>query len=170
MTNQYKNDYFKEVINRAINHIKPCSENKEELRDTIIWLTVLDIAKIDPERIIGFISGNIKDFASKDKKTLHSRLNTDLIENEVKVIYFTSIEEFIKEQIPKIEKYDLAFFQGILNISDINKEVEQYLLGQKNDLIRTIEREGYEYCDYLEITNLNLNINDITRVCPIIEH
>ena len=46
----YSEGMLEEAVKRAILRIRPCSEEREEFRDTLIWLSVIDEAQIQGER------------------------------------------------------------------------------------------------------------------------
>jgi len=79
----YKDEYLKEVINRSIKRIKPCSEKGEEFRDSLLWLTLLYIAEASENKMIVIISNNIKEFAS-DNGSLHPKLKDEEIKKDIK--------------------------------------------------------------------------------------
>ena len=154
----YKDEYFKESLSRAINQIKPSSEGREEVRDSIIWLTLLDLAKESSEKVIAFISNNTTDFAGNDKKSLHPRLQDDLKSNAVQIKFFTSIDEFVKEQIPKVEKYSKEYIQSKLDLVKIGADVERYFENNQGGIERITDRKGYGLLNYIQITNIDLKI------------
>ncbi len=55
-----RQERFDECLKRTIHKIHPCHE-KEEFKDTVIWLTFLDILKETNENFV-FITNNVKDF------------------------------------------------------------------------------------------------------------
>jgi len=67
-----------ELINRAVNKIKPFSEKKEEFRDGVIWLSCVKYAKANNYEKLYIISNNSNDFADKkDSLELHNHLKND---------------------------------------------------------------------------------------------
>ncbi|MEH7336253.1 PIN domain-containing protein [Neobacillus drentensis] len=72
----YSNDILPTLINRAINRIKPFTEEKQEFRDAIIWLSYVGIAENQDLNDCLFVTANTKDYCSKDKK-LHPELAAD---------------------------------------------------------------------------------------------
>jgi hypothetical protein len=64
----YKEGYLEEVLNRAIKRRKPCTDRGEEIRDAILWISILDTAESSGDKVV-FISRNTKQFASS-KSTL----------------------------------------------------------------------------------------------------
>jgi PIN domain len=94
-------DMFNEIVERALNNKKPFDYQKEEFKDTVIWLSYAKY--VESKKIKGFfLSNNTKEFYSGDKKSLHPDLFKDTqrltpyksIEN-----FMTSEKDFIQEQI-----------------------------------------------------------------------
>ena len=100
---EYKDAYFKEVINRAIKRIKPCSSKGEEFRDSILWLTILDCIKSNRYDDCVFISNNVNDFADDSGKCLHASLLKELKEKCIKLDFFSSLQDFNKTWAVKID-------------------------------------------------------------------
>jgi len=155
---EYSEEYFKEALSRAIHHIRPCTEDKEEIRDTIIWLSLIDLAKKSPENIIAFISNNTSDYAEKDKKTLHCQLVKDLIANGVDIKYFVSIDDFISEQLPKVNKYSEEYIKSKLDYDYIENDLNNYFQNNSRELERLAERKDYNFQSFSQITNIDLSI------------
>jgi len=84
---------LEESIRRAINKIRPCSENKEEFRDTLIWLTVISVAEEQDERNVVFITNNTTDFCDSDGN-LHEQLKNDLQEKNINVYFYKTLNDF----------------------------------------------------------------------------
>jgi len=72
-----KDNYFAEVTRRAVQREKPCGDEGQGFRDTIIWLTLKDFCVNSKEKQITFISNNDKDFANSDKTELHDTLKQE---------------------------------------------------------------------------------------------
>ena len=70
-----------ELIKRATARRRPCNDKGDGYRDTLNWLTLLALAKDQPEEEIIWVSGNTDDFGSgsgEDKTALHPHLIEDL--------------------------------------------------------------------------------------------
>ncbi|HTE85228.1 MAG TPA: PIN domain-containing protein [Dehalococcoidia bacterium] len=87
-----------EIAQRAIARTMPFRDKKQDgYRDTLVWLTILDLVKTSADRI-AFVTSNKHDFAAGDQ--LHEHLSDDLVRvglraNSVKL--FTSLESFVEE-------------------------------------------------------------------------
>src|SRR5262249_9572490 len=63
------------VSRRAIERRKPLDDKGSGYRDTLIWLSMLELLKSEPTNLI-FVTANHRDFA--EGTSLHSDLRTDL--------------------------------------------------------------------------------------------
>jgi len=158
-----KDEYFKDVVERAVNRIKPCSEGGRGFRDSLIWLSVLDIAKETEEKIIIFISNNTKDFAS-DNNTLHEYLLKETKKNKVSIKYYSSIAEFIKDHAVTIDFITSDWLNSVVNVEKINDEVLKYLeLYEEDRILERTENDlepGERVTGYANPLSCNLGIDD----------
>ncbi|MGW6374777.1 PIN domain-containing protein [Rhodococcus sp. NPDC055112] len=76
------------VARRAVLLRKPfdSNEKKDGYRDTLNWLTVLDVAETNPGHVVYWVSNNTSDFGSgdEDNRVLHDDLVEDLSERGLK--------------------------------------------------------------------------------------
>lgn len=129
-----------EVIERAIKKIKPFSENKEEFRDCLIWLTYVQKSESDNINNCFFITNNTSDFFAKDKTSLHPDL---LADSKRFKIYKGLIEFFNLEQ----QLFDLGNF----------KNLKENFTFKFNDLYSDAMIEKFEY-ELQEYINKNNNL------------
>lgn len=74
----YKNEMMPELLRRALQKIRPFKENKEEFRDSVIWLSCIDHLKRTDYQGAFFVTNNSSDFcASKENSELHDDLKND---------------------------------------------------------------------------------------------
>lgn len=96
-------DYLmNDILNRALNCIRPFSKGKEEFKDTIIWHTIIEDIKKHNYKRCYFISGNNSDFFNKesDGKKIKKELHKDLLNDipiDVDLVSFQSLKEMIDE-------------------------------------------------------------------------
>jgi hypothetical protein len=155
----YHSGMLEETVKRAIYKIRPCSDTKEEFRDTLLWLTILDVAKRQDEKNVVFITGNTKDFCGTDGE-LHIELKKDLIENDVSVLFYKDLSDFIKDHAEAISGIDEKRVLEILN--QVETEKALFKLSEK-DYLRDIERKlerKYDYVEDLEILSLDINVEN----------
>lgn len=89
----------KVLIERALNCVHPFV-NDRGFRDTIIWLSILDLLKSHPKDYFCFISNNSNDFG---REVLYEDLVSDLGVDSQRLTYFNSIEKFVSEYATKID-------------------------------------------------------------------
>jgi hypothetical protein len=116
----YKPSYLDNVVCRAVERRKPCTEQGEELRDAILWESVKDIAHERPKDRVALITGNTRQFASEG--TLHPQLAIELQEAGLHIDYFTSLDDFLKQYADKIEFITDSWLAGSI---DFNEGVNQ---------------------------------------------
>ena len=156
---EYDPMMLEESVRRAINKIRPCSEKKEEFRDTLLWLTVLNAAKTQDEKNIIFISDNTSDFCSNNNQ-LHPDLINDLKTNDVQVYYFQTIEAFIEKYADKINKLTDSVVEQYLYSNNIELEIFKILDSSiyRNIIQRFLERK-YDDIDDLELIDHQIFLN-----------
>jgi hypothetical protein len=89
-----KADGLPDVLLRWREGIKPFKAGKDSFRDSVIWLSVLDLAKHDRRDTVCFISGNIHDFAGNEGDNLHSDLQNEVEKLGLDVRFFRSLNHF----------------------------------------------------------------------------
>lgn len=100
----YKNEYLPEIVNRAINRLKPFKDEDKGFRDSIIWLSSLDYCQKSHEKQIIFISNNPTDFGDiQNQSNLHQHLKKECEDLGIKINYFRTIRDFIEQHSKKID-------------------------------------------------------------------
>jgi hypothetical protein len=79
-----------ELVSRATKRIKPCDGNGNGYRDTLNWLTLISLAKENPDHELVWVSGNTLDFADESSSDLHPQLASELAESSVSNIRWVS--------------------------------------------------------------------------------
>lgn len=75
---EYEKDILPELIARSISRTKPFSENKQEFRDAIIWLSYTTYIKRHDLKNTHFISNNKRDFWDNNSTDLHPDLKNEI--------------------------------------------------------------------------------------------
>jgi predicted nucleic acid-binding protein len=126
----YKDEYLKNVIERAIYRIRPCTNKGEGFRDVVLWLTVLDIARFSKNKELIFISNNTRQF-SEEGKSLHPVLFKETEEAELQIKYYKSLDHFIESHAVMIDFITTEWLNSFLSLDTINAEI-----------IKMLERSG----------------------------
>lgn len=150
-----------EAIRRAAYRLAPCKDNGEGIRDVFIWLQILEYcrAKKDGEPV-AFISLNTHDFANQDKTTLRVELENELREQGVKLLYYPSLENFLKEYAKPISHISNDWLIGHIDFSLVEKKIQNYFnTGWQSKWQRDkFKISKSEYRDYYQIDD---DIKDI---------
>jgi len=91
---------LREAVKRAVQRTPPCTKRGEEIRDTIIWLQALQLVRENPGTTVVFISGNTRQFATKDGE-LHPTLAAEATVG--RLVYYSSLDAFAKQHATAIE-------------------------------------------------------------------
>jgi rRNA-processing protein FCF1 len=117
----YKGEYIQEVMRRSIHRVKPCSDQGKEMRDAILWLTLLDIAAVSDGKEIAFISANVRDFGLEGR--LHPELAEDAKNRGVTVHYYRSNDDFIRSRAAAVEYISKDWVRAAVPQQEINSQV-----------------------------------------------
>ncbi|PMC36403.1 hypothetical protein CJ195_16580 [Bacillus sp. UMB0899] len=152
-------DMFNEIVQRALNNKKPFDYQKEEFKDTVIWLTYSKF--VEKHKISGcFLSNNTKEFYASDKKTIHP----DLLEDTQRLVPYKSIEEFLKSNSEYIngiltEKEEERDFLQLLDWAEANLSETYVEKVIQKEFINELQSELSYYVDELSEAEINNIIN-----------
>lgn len=83
----------REVAWRGIRRIRPASDQGEELRDVVLWLSVLEYAKMK-KSVIAFVSED-GGFSKANSSGLHQTLQKDIEEASVNILFYKGLPAFV---------------------------------------------------------------------------
>ncbi|BAP14712.1 hypothetical protein AS19_18610 [Alcanivorax sp. NBRC 101098] len=146
-------DMLDELIDRAVDKIKPFSEKKEEFRDAVIWLSCIRFSQSISCEKTYFISKNISDFCEKKgSEDLHKDLKRDCPNAQLK----TSIHDFLSAEeehlLQQLEKAPVIAMQSWLEEEAFDEDSVTQLL--QDHLYSTLSGEisaivdGWEPSDF----------------------
>ena len=116
-----------EAFRRAAYRLAPCKENGEGIRDVFIWLQILEYCKAKKGgEPVAFISLNTHDFANQDKLTLRPELENDLQEQGVNILYYPSLEYFLKKYAKPISHISNDWLINHVDFSLVEKKIQNY--------------------------------------------
>lgn len=140
---------IKQILKRSLKEQYPFDKNDKGFRDTVIWLSIMDVLKEKPKECFCFITKNKKDFG--DGK-LHQNLINDLGIDIKRLKYFNSLEDFLSLYAEKLEF--------------LNKEIlESYLLKNYKNLISYIDFEKLKTS--VKVTEFYTDVENIIKLSPV---
>jgi hypothetical protein len=139
-----------EALRRATDRIPPCDQSGKELRDTIVWLSLLDHCRTMPAAAeIAFLSLNTKDFASPDGVALRPELADDVLQLGRPLSFYPSLDAFNKAHADRVGYLTIDWVRESLGgRKTIEVLVENHLRAVDSDVYLRIGSREYE--DYYE--------------------
>ncbi len=134
----YKNEYLPDIVNRAINRIKPFSDTKSELKDALIWKTYSEYVENKEVQECIFLTDNKSDFCNKRNI---SQVHSDLVSDTDKFEVMPNSFEFIK----KYGKYI-----KVIKSKTIACKFKKHIENEKIDDVRIAEIIAEEFYDDVE--------------------
>jgi hypothetical protein len=116
-----------ELITRGARRIRPASNQGEELRDVVLWMTAMDYAKQSGAEMT-FISGD-KNFREPNGSSLHPQLCSDLARFGVCVKFYADLAKFITENSLQTEDIIESWLFGLVDKLRIEEEAKRKLKG-----------------------------------------
>lgn len=147
---EYKEGYLTKVVKRSIQRKKPCSGTGEEIRDAILWHSVLDIADEDDDRTVVFISNNTNQFAYKENE-LHHELVEDCKRLKLNVQYHASLEDFLKKHAEPIDFIDKRWITSNIDTDTILNEIKNDIEKQSMDDLVPLLNENQSPTGYFNL-------------------
>lgn len=127
---------LREAVQRAMRRRPPCTDRGEEIRDAVLWLQVLQLARENADTTVAFISANSRQFAAKDGFLL-GPLAAEVVTG--RVVYYTSPDAFAKQHATPIQFITSEWLQKQVTSAAVYAAAEERLL----DLARaTLWRSG----------------------------
>ncbi|MFK5856844.1 MAG: PIN domain-containing protein [Bacteroidota bacterium] len=143
------NDHFGEILNRAIERIKPFTENKSEFKDAVIWTCYYKYAKHNNLNNCFLLTNNSNDFAATGSKTT---LHPDLCDDFDDFSLYPSFYDFYEAHKDFINAPIIAFTDWI-NKLIVNETYVLDLLVKSED--STIRDTISAFLDYLDPSDLS---------------
>lgn len=145
----YNNDILPTLVERAINRIKPFTEEKQEFRDAIIWLSYVGVAEEQDLKNCLFVTNNTKDYCSKDKK-----LHPDLAADTERFTLFVDSHSVVQSDFLKSFKENHDLLGKLREKKWANEELLQLL----NDppIFKNIEIQVGLYFSPHEVTEIEI--------------
>lgn len=151
-----------ELVHRAAYRIPPCSTSGEEMRDALIWLGILRHCAENGWREVAFISANKRDFADADGQLI-SRLRQDAVDHGLDLRYYTSLDDFLKDQAEPIAHVTVDWINQRLDENEVAEFVEGAVqeLDWEDLLPWSEQGEGWDPYSGPEIESIALSLDDV---------
>lgn len=150
-----------EVVDRALQTIKPFATGEKGYRDTLIWLSFLEFLKVNSYNSndkIAFVTENSNDFfQTKNKVTsFHPSLQDDIDKLNLKceIVPFNSLHNFLTTTVDKLE--------NSINKNEFLDENESLLIDETTLHIEGLEGEGLS--NLLDVSNFHTKLPHIKAV------
>lgn len=148
-----------ELVRRAIQRVRPFSNNGEGFRDAMIWLSVINFLKRGKNDKTVFISNDKKAFVNGDNQELHPTLKSDLAINNLELLFCNSIEEFVNKYTAEIFFFTKDWVTDHLDWNKINEQVrgavETIHCGYYFALYERVINKPWDY--YYEVKSVEIN-------------
>jgi hypothetical protein len=155
-----------EALRRATERIPPCDASGKELRDTIIWLSLLDFCQGLPATAeVAFVSLNTKDFASADGLTLRPELADDVAQLGRPFAFFPSLDAFNKAHADRVAYLTIDWvLEHLGGTRAIEELVDSHLRVVEPDAYLRISSSEYEEyyrpSETADVLSVNVVLND----------
>ncbi|WP_162549741.1 PIN domain-containing protein [Hymenobacter nivis] len=134
----HEDDILPEIIHRAVNRKKPFSENKNELKDALTWLSYAKF--VEDYELINciLITDNVRNFCDLEKlKKDELVIHNDLLNDTKRFRIYRSIKDFLQSE-DKILSFSSVRFLQWVNHQDFNDAFVINIL--RNDLSDDVKR------------------------------
>lgn len=132
-----------DIVKRSIKRQKPFSNGDRGFRDTLIWLSTLEL--IGPNSFVSYITNNTKDFFYKKSKDPHPELLAEAnkkLKTDQNMLFFRSVDEFIIHFESKNRKSSsMALKRSLISEGLSNFSLWYWL---KNNLVEILSEERYD--------------------------
>jgi hypothetical protein len=161
----YDTSILAEAVRRAAERIPPCNDSGGELRDTIIWLSLLSYRAGEGRgQDVAFISQNTSEFAGSDKRSLRPELQEDVRSTEGAFWYYANLEEFNKAHADQVAHIDVEWVLTHTSMPDLEWHVAHFL--ERVDAERFFSLSGqdaeiYEPNGDASVVNVDLTVTDV---------
>lgn len=156
----YLAEYLQAVVMRAINRVKPCSEKGEEIRDAILWLTVMDIARGDGDYRAVFISRNTKQFADENKE-LHRTLREEAEREGLEIKYYFELGKFISAHAATVNYVTKDWLLENVSLDEIKSEMLERVESEGHDrLIDWAVQRCYQPTGHLSVKGADIELDN----------
>jgi hypothetical protein len=156
----YRDEYLRVVVMRAINRVRPCSEKGEEIRDAILWLTVMDIARGDGDYRAVFISRNTKQFADENNE-LHQTLREEAEREGLEIKYYFELGKFLSAHAATVNYVTKDWLLKHVSLDGIKSEMLEWVGAEGHDrLLDWAVQQCYQTTGHLSVKGADIKLDN----------
>jgi hypothetical protein len=111
-----------EIARRGTKRLRPANQNGEELRDVMLWLSVLQYAR-RTNLELAFISGDSGFRESKDKNDLHHSLAVEVANAKLPIYFYRDISSFLTSQALSQESIEEGWISKYVNSQKLAEQI-----------------------------------------------
>jgi len=148
---------LRDAISRAVTRRRPCTDNGEEVRDSLLWSSLLDYAATVADTVV-FISANTKQFARDGM--LHPALAEELTTRNIHVEYLTSLDEFAKHHAARIAFVTSEWVEVEIGGDYVIDQVRDAMMEVARDVVVSRTRAEYDDVDDLSVSSAFLEVDE----------
>ena len=137
----YPTNMLEELIQRTIKRIKPAKPDGKDVRDTLIWLQIKELANDDDNKEVIFVTDNKADFCANDPKSLSNDLIQESAGLNIKI--YSSLKCVVEEYITPLLK---DYSSPELTLSKLYDEIAGFDFAD----IVCDDISNYDIADYIE--------------------
>ena len=155
----HDDDMLSEIINRAVNRKKPFSENKNELKDALTWLSYSKFVEHFELSNCILITDNVRDFCDLEKlKKDELVIHDDLLNDTKRFRIYRSIKDFLQKEDDKLNVSSVRFLQW-MNYQDFNDIfIINILRNDLGDDVKKSVKDKFSYYNLNYIFGANYSV------------
>ncbi len=155
----YRDDFLVPVLQRAMTRTPPCSDRGEEIRDALIWMTLLEVAKASGEPV-ALISNNTKQFSGGDG-SLHPVLAKEAADGGLTVHFYTSLDDFLRDHSAPLDFITSEWVASAISADTVVDAASSKLLQDaERKLLRYAAREDRLLASYPQLDEHEVTADD----------
>lgn len=151
-------EYLAETVRRLVERVKPSSlDGKVGFRDILIWLSIVNHLRLDKNRPVVFISRNVSDFGVKSGQEilLDPELQSELDKEELKLLFYPSIETFLENHAKKIETISETWIEAVIATETIESIANSHLREEMALFTPYVKRAYEDFSNYLSFQQIS---------------
>ncbi|HEX7242590.1 MAG TPA: PIN domain-containing protein [Longimicrobiaceae bacterium] len=140
-----------DLVQRSIARRKPFSKGDRGFRDTIIWLSTLDL--VGPDSLVSFVTSNVQDFFEPNSAEPHSEILAEAeerLKGDWKMLFHRSVDEFIARFDADRATSSEALQRAFISNSFAGFDLWQWL---EENLVEVVGDEEFDFIAWAGVSN-----------------